>query len=421
MAPTVPVTRAPTRAKTKNPRNLTIPGTSGVDNAARTRDLLNHNQLLYLLSYIHHVLAFFATDENYTQIFPAVKIRRVAACRGESRMVEGMDTAAREPLVSIVIPVYGVEKYLDEAVGSVVAQTYRRLEIILVDDGSKDNCPAMCDAWAAKDGRIRVIHQANGGLSAARNTGLAAATGDWIYFLDSDDCVEPGLVESCLAAAYTHDADLVMFRFDTIGELGQRLKSQYRQNDYDDVQTLTPEETLKKQLQFEIEGYFWAFMATASIYRDHGFSFPVGRKIEDLARICNVIGESHQVVRIPETLYHYRLRSGSIMRGWNTEMLGDWLDAAHDRASYISERHPDLIPFMALQTLTFLGNIEPEIIRQSLLYGLKLDPDSQRRYRERINEFIDELGESQKLPERVRRTIDLIRDGRDRENQEKGR
>ncbi|NEG77879.1 glycosyltransferase family 2 protein [Bifidobacterium avesanii] len=326
-----------------------------------------------------------------------------------------MDTAAREPLVSIVIPVYGVEKYLDEAVGSVVAQTYRRLEIILVDDGSKDNCPAMCDAWAAKDDRIRVIHQANGGLSAARNTGLAAATGDWIYFLDSDDCVEPGLVESCLAAAYTHDADLVMFRFDTIGELGQRLKSQYRQNDYDDVQVLTPEETLRKQLQFEIEGYFWAFMAAAPIYRDHAFSFPVGRKIEDLARICNVIGEAHQVVRIPETLYHYRLRSGSIMRGWNTEMLGDWLEAAHDRANYISERHPQLIPFMAFQTLTFLGNIEPEMIRQSLLYGLKLDPDSQRRYRERVNEFLDELGESAKLPERVRRTIDLLRGERDKD------
>lgn len=323
-----------------------------------------------------------------------------------------MSTSPNEPLVSIILPVYGVERYLDDAVASVTAQTYRNLEIILVDDGSKDACPAMCDAWARKDDRIRVIHQANGGLSAARNTGLKAATGDYIYFMDSDDTIEPDLVASCIDTALEYGADLVMFQFDTIGELGQPLKSQYRQNDYDDVQQLTAEQTLKLQLQFEIEGYFWAFMAAAPIYRDHDFSFPVGRKIEDLARICNVIGEAGLVVRIPRRLYHYRLRSGSIMRSWNTEMLGDWLEAAHDRADYISTRHPDLIGFMALQTLTFLGNIEPEIIRQSLLYGLKLDPDSQRRYRERINEFIDDLGGSQKLPERVRRTADLIRGAR---------
>ena len=397
-----------------------------MDNAARTRDLLNHNQLLYLLSYIHHVLAFFATGEYYTRFFQRTKSGVSQRVAHSSRMVETMNTAANTtphephgPLVSIVIPVYGVERYLDEAVAGVVGQTYRNLEIILVDDGSKDNCPAMCDMWAAKDRRIRVIHQENAGLSAARNAGLAHATGDWIYFMDSDDAIEPGLVESCLAAAYTHDADLVMFRFDTIDGTGQPIKSQYRQNDYDDVQVLTPEETLRKQLQFEIEGYFWAFMAKAGIYKDHDFSFPVGRKIEDLARICNVIGESHQVVRIPETLYHYRLRSGSIMRGWNTEMLGDWLEAAHDRSTYISDRHPQLIPFMALQTLMFLGNIEPEMIRQSLMFGLKLDPESQRRYRARINEFLDELGESQKLPERVRKTIDIIRIGMEsRENRE---
>ncbi|NMN00019.1 Glycosyltransferase [Bifidobacterium sp. DSM 109958] len=323
-----------------------------------------------------------------------------------------MSTSSSEPVVSVILPVYGVERYLDEAVASVTAQTYRNIEIILVDDGSKDRCPAMCDAWAAKDDRIRVIHRPNGGLSAARNTGLAAATGDFVYFMDSDDVIEPDLVQACVDTAVEYGADLVMFQFDTIGELGQPLKSQYRQNEYDDVQQLTCDQTLRMQLQFEIEGYFWAFMAATPIYRDHGFSFPEGRKIEDLARICNVIGEARRIVRIPRRLYHYRLRSGSIMRSWNTEMLGDWLEAAHDRADYISTRHPDLIGFMAWQTLMFLGNIEPEIIRQSLLYGLKLDPDSQRRYRARINEFIDEMGEGGRLPERARRTIDLIRNFR---------
>ena len=207
-----------------------------------------------------------------------------------------------EPLVSIIIPVYKVEKFLDECVKSVVAQTYRNLEILLVDDGSPDDCPAMCDAWATRDPRVRVIHKPNGGLSDARNAGIAQATGSYIYFADSDDTVAPTLVEDCLNAMREYDADLVMFQFDTISENDKPLLSSYRHNDFDEVQVLTPVEAIKKQVKAEIDGYFWAFLAPASTYQGHGFSFPVGRKIEDLSRICNVIGEATRVVRIPKVL-----------------------------------------------------------------------------------------------------------------------
>ena len=91
--------------------------------------------------------------------------------------------------ISVIIPVYGVEKYLDRCVESVVNQTYKDLEIILVDDGSPDNCPQMCDEWASRDARIRAVHRKNGGQSCARNTGLSVATGDYIAFVDSDDWI----------------------------------------------------------------------------------------------------------------------------------------------------------------------------------------------------------------------------------------
>ena len=94
-------------------------------------------------------------------------------------------------LISVIIPIYNVEAYLDECIASVIAQTYSNLEIILVDDGSPDNCPQMCDEWAAKDSRIRVIHKENGGLSDARNAGIDIATGEYIAFVDSDDWIEP--------------------------------------------------------------------------------------------------------------------------------------------------------------------------------------------------------------------------------------
>ena len=98
-------------------------------------------------------------------------------------------------LISIVVPVYKVEPYLDKCVSSIVNQTYKNLEIILVDDGSPDNCPAMCDAWAEKDNRIRVIHKPNGGLSDARNAGMSVATGELMAFVDSDDWIAPDMYE----------------------------------------------------------------------------------------------------------------------------------------------------------------------------------------------------------------------------------
>lgn len=122
-----------------------------------------------------------------------------------------MDVSNLEPLVSVVIPIYNVEKYLDRCVSSVVNQTYRNLEIILVDDGSMDHCPAMCDAWARRDGRIKVIHKKNAGLGMARNSGLEVANGKYVCFFDSDDYVDGTAVEKCVNSAEEHQADVVIF------------------------------------------------------------------------------------------------------------------------------------------------------------------------------------------------------------------
>lgn len=106
----------------------------------------------------------------------------------------------KQALVSIIVPIYKVEKYLDECVQALVGQTYGNLEIILVDDGSPDNCPAMCDSWKARDGRIKVVHKANGGLPDARNAGIRIASGEWLLFIDSDDVVPVRFVEALVAA-----------------------------------------------------------------------------------------------------------------------------------------------------------------------------------------------------------------------------
>ncbi len=113
-------------------------------------------------------------------------------------------------MISIIIPVFKVEKYLDKCVQSVIDQTYRDLDIILVDDGSPDGCPRMCDEWAKKDSRIRVVHQENRGLSGARNTGIREAQGEWLYFLDSDDWIVPECIELMMECVNNHpDVELV--------------------------------------------------------------------------------------------------------------------------------------------------------------------------------------------------------------------
>ena len=101
----------------------------------------------------------------------------------------------RQPLLSIIVPVYKAEKHLDRCVESILSQTYGNIELVLVDDGSPDACPAMCDAWAEKDGRIKVIHKPNGGLSSARNAGLVKASGEYVFFLDSDDTISANCIE----------------------------------------------------------------------------------------------------------------------------------------------------------------------------------------------------------------------------------
>ena len=112
--------------------------------------------------------------------------------------------------VSIIVPVFGVEDYLDACVVSLISQTYSNLEIFLVDDGSKDRCPEMCDIWAAKDCRIRVIHKENGGQGTARNVALDCASGDYVLFVDSDDAIAENTVEKMISATDQGMIDCVL-------------------------------------------------------------------------------------------------------------------------------------------------------------------------------------------------------------------
>lgn len=217
------------------------------------------------------------------------------------------------PKISVIIPIYKVEPYLDACIDSVVKQTYTDMEIILVDDGSPDNCPAMCDAWAKRDSRIRVLHRPNGGLSAARNSGLDIATGDFIAFADSDDRLEPDILEKALARQQRDGADLVIFNYVCTNEKNEPLQEPDYTIFHDEQ--LTEESFWKKFFSCDDRcSYYmvaWNKLYKAEMF--HTLRYALGKRYEDAFLLPEIIGECKKISCMGYQGYRHTQRGGSIM------------------------------------------------------------------------------------------------------------
>ena len=242
-------------------------------------------------------------------------------------------------LVSVIIPVYNVEQYLDRCILSVVNQSYKNLEILLIDDGSKDSCPQMCDKWAQKDERIKVIHKENGGLSDARNVGVDVAQGEYIAFVDSDDMVALRFVELLLETAYQQNADIV--------ECSVR---KFCENDcFTEVEKterlmkiFTPEKAMEELINDgQIRQHVWNKLYRKETIGD--IRFPNGKLNEDEFWTYKIIGASKRICRIGEVLYGYYQRSGSIMGTKYGIRRLDALEAKAERIDYIEQYYPQLV------------------------------------------------------------------------------
>ena len=271
-----------------------------------------------------------------------------------------------EELVSVILTVYNVERWLKKTVESILAQTWRNLEVIAIDDGSKDKSGAILKEAQRKDPRVKVTFTKNRGVSCARNLGLSLARGKYVYFCDSDDLMDPKLVEKCVKSMRAYGAQIAMFKFDGINEFGQPVASFYPHNRYKSVEVLSPREIIKNQIRGKIGGYLWSFLAERKVYE--GVKFPEGRLVEDTARICHIFANAKRIVRLPEVLYHYRLHKSSLMR--KEKMLMDWKKALKDRLEFVSEAFPDLKRWATVQTFSPL-NFDYESVRQNLAIGLR--------------------------------------------------
>ena len=217
------------------------------------------------------------------------------------------------PAISVIIPVYRVERYLDACVSSVLAQTFGDFEIILVDDGSPDGCPALCDAWARKDPRIRVIHRENGGLSAARNTGIEAAKGQFLTFVDSDDLLEPDTLRRAWEAQRQYSADLVVYNLVYVDENNRPLASPdftvFRDEVLDEAEVWRRYFALEEQKIYYVVA--WNKLYRAELFRE--LRYAEGKRYEDQFLMPRLLAQCGRIACLAYPGYRYVQRGGSIM------------------------------------------------------------------------------------------------------------
>lgn len=242
-------------------------------------------------------------------------------------------------LISIVVPVYNVEAYLEQCVDSVLNQTYRNIEVILVDDGSPDNCPRMCDEYAKKDHRVKVIHKTNGGLSDARNAGVRIATGDYIGFVDSDDWIDADMYETLLKLAEDTGAQ--------IAEIGVKFcypeKTVFQKSEKTGIFDKKNALGAFLDRSMLIQGCVWGKLYIADIPRK--IPFPVGRLHEDGFFTYKALYEADTYALSDACKYNYRQgRPGSIMASRSkAKNYYDVIDAFEERNRFFEERHEEAL------------------------------------------------------------------------------
>lgn len=240
------------------------------------------------------------------------------------------------PVVSIVVPIYKVERYLEQCVESILAQTLREIEVILVDDGSPDACPAMCDAYAARDSRVRVIHQENQGAGASRNIGLASARGKYIIFLDSDDIYHPQMLERMVARAEKFRADVVICLADALEEETGRTRSvpnQLRRGVLKgvDANAFCPLQELPQQLFQLCAGWPWDKLYRREFVLQMGLQFQNLPHTNDAFFVYLSLVRASVVSVEPTVLVQHRMHGASISHNTArcTTSLVDALVAIH--------------------------------------------------------------------------------------------
>lgn len=301
--------------------------------------------------------------------------------------------------VSVIVPIYNVEKYLDNCVKSILRQTYRNLEILLVDDGSPDRCPQMCDEYAGQDDRIRVIHKENGGLGDARNAGIREAAGKYFLCVDSDDRIREDLVSVTVEEAEKTQADIVVF--DYAGETPDRKQTDLFTFDLPEDRTFCAAEepaVIMRTCSAVNKLYLREF------WEKSGLSFPAGRYYEDLATIPKLLAEADRIVYKKAVLYYYLTREDSITHSSDfsrnyadrTRAVDELLDFF--RKQSLDQTYRDELEYLVFENTWFVPSKEIVLNDRKSIYLDKFREYSLEKYPDlENNRYISELSGKDKI------------------------
>ena len=242
-------------------------------------------------------------------------------------------------LISVIVPVYNMEKYLNKCVNSILEQTYKNLEIILVDDGSKDSSGAMLDDLEKKDARIKVIHKPNGGQSDARNVGIDIMTGRYLTFVDSDDHIEKDYVERLYNALKKNDADMSVGSIRLVFEDDEAEVKEELSGENGEV-TLTRYEAVKRALKMGVNQGPWGKLYKSELFSSLRFS--KGKIYEDLAVLYRLLISCDKVTFFNHRIYNYLIRSGSTIHKEFNEKQLDEIEAVDEEMDYTESVYPEL-------------------------------------------------------------------------------
>lgn len=244
-------------------------------------------------------------------------------------------------IVSVIIPVYNVAAYLTDSLDSVIHQSYENIEIIIIDDGSTDESGRICDEYAKADNRIRVVHQENMGLSAARNAGLDMVTGDAIVFLDSDDNYHRDYVRLMTEAMINEGADLVLCKYSLHRSTG-RMRQTGREKTYPSSksQTYNRVHALQALADGTIDHVAWNKLYRKNLWES--IRYPIGQVYEDLYTTFQVINLCNKLCVLDKPLYLKRKREGSITEIWTKKNIEDWLIARSHFECFVNDNIPEI-------------------------------------------------------------------------------
>lgn len=255
-----------------------------------------------------------------------------------------------QPLVSLIVPVYNVAPYLRESLDSILNQTYENIEIIVIDDGSKDESGLICDEFAAKDNRIRLIHQTNSGLSSARNVALEIVQGDYIAYIDSDDAVDASFVENMINSIMRDDSDIVVCYFDEQHTESNLLaKSTTNTSPAIKSGTYNHKEILRALFDRKLNTAVFNKLYKRKIWND--LRFPAGHVYEDVEIAYLTFDLCNSITVIDDVLYHQRIRTKSITSTISIKNVKDQMLAQSKIESFVTKNTPDVFPESAIDKL----------------------------------------------------------------------